>query len=268
MPSPSRAGIPAPKRRATPIVDLRVVALFLLLLTPSAWAQSGLDTVALAAVDTLRLPSAGLRGIAFRESTVYLLMTSNRGLEVADSTTTAAILRWDPRSGSADTLSAEPRSFDAGLTFDGTGLWAGGYRVGGAEVLYRVELSGALSATLPAAGYHPGGLVWDDEYLWQVDADARQIARIEPEEGKVSRRFDTEAWFPTGLAYDGYHFWNHDAATGNVYRVRAYNGRVDGKVDPNVLYRPGEYLNLGWDGRHLWAASATDDRIVRFEVLR
>lgn len=231
-------------------------------------AQDGLPSVALVAVDTLSLPSTGLRGIAFQDTTAFLLMTSNTGLSIADSTTTAAILRWDREAGTLDTLSVEPGSFDSGLTYDGEGLWAGGYRMGGAEALYRIEMNGSLSATLPAAGYHPSGLVWDDEYLWQVDGDARQIARVEPEEGKVSRRYPTEAWFPTGLAYDGYHFWNHDAATGNIYRVRAYNGRADGKVDPEILNRPGEYLTLGWDGRLLWVASASDDRIVRYAVLR
>lgn len=264
---------PNGRRPRTPELRLLVAAVVVAcglaaLVRSDVRAQEGLPDVALVAVDTLSLPSAGLRGIAFQDSTVFLLMTSNLRLSVADSSVTAAILRWDREAGTIDTLSAEPGSFDSGLAYDGAGLWAGGYRVGGAEALYRIEMDGSLSATLPAAGYHPCGLVWDDEYLWQVDADARQIARIEPEEGKLSRRFPTEAWYPTGLAYDGFHFWNHDASTGNVYRVRAYNGRVDGKVDPEILNRPGEYVTLGWDGRMLWAAAATDDRIVRFAVLR
>lgn len=247
--------------------------LFVLLLTvflarPDARAQDALESVSLVEVDAFELPSTGLRGIAFRGSTVFVLMTSNTGLAVADSAVQASILRWDPQTGAVDTVSSEPGAFDTGLTHDGTGLWAGGYRIGGDEALYRIETNGRLTATLPAAGYHPCGLVWDDEYLWQVDGDARQIARIEPEEGKVSRRFPTEAYYPTGLAYDGYHFWNADAATGRVLRIRAYNGRVDGVVDTEILYRPGEYLTLGWDGRHLWVAAASDRRIVRYEVLR
>ena len=265
---PARSTPSVDRAVTSPVAVLLVAMLAIVLAAPVARAQAGLETVSIVPVDTLSLPSTGLRGIAFRDSTVFLLMTSNTGLSVADSTVDAAILEWDREAGTIDTLSAEPGAFDSGLTYDGEGLWAGGYRVGGAEALYRVEMDGTLSATLPAAGYHPCGLVWDDEYLWQVDGDARQIARIEPEEGKVSRRVPTEAFYPTGLAYDGYHFWNADAATGRVIRVRAYNGRADGVVDTEVLSRPGEYLTLGWDGRMLWAAAATDRVIVRYAVLR
>ena len=261
----------APETSRGPTVRIALaVAIALLVAVPvSVAAQDDLPVVNAVAVDTLSLPSAGLRGLAFEDSTVFMLMASNTGISVTDSTVAAAILRWDRETGRVDTLSREPDSFDTGLAFDGEGLWAGGYRVGGAEALYRIELEdGSLSATIPAAGYHPAGLVWDDEYLWQIDADARQIARIEPEEGKVSRRFDTEAFFPTGLAYDGYHFWNADAATGRVIRVRAYNGRADGVVDPSVLYRPDEYLTLGWDGQFLWTAAASDSVVIRYEILR
>jgi len=250
-------------------VLLFVVGLLAAVAPEPSVAQDDLPVVNAVVVDTLSLPSAGLRGLAFRDSTVFMLMASNQGISVPDSVGEAAILRWDRETGTVDTLSREPDSFDTGLAFDGEGLWAGGYRVGGAEALYRIEREdGSLSATIPAAGYHPAGLAWDEEYLWQVDADARQIARIEPEEGKVSRRFPTEAFFPTGLAYDGYHFWNADAATGRVIRVRAYNGRADGVIDPSVLYRPDEYLTLGWDGQLLWTAAASDSVVIRYEILR
>ena len=240
------------------------------LLVPGvARSQDELPVINAVPVDTLRLPSTGLRGLAFQDTTAFLLMTSHTGLSVPDGVIDATILRWDRARGTLDTISNEPAAFDTGLAYDGESLWAGGYRVGGDEALYRVDVrSGRLVATLPASGYHPGGLIWDDEYLWQIDSDARQIARIEVEEGKVSRRHPTEAFFPTGLAYDGYHLWNADAATGRVTRIRAYNGRADGVIDPQVLYRPGEYLTLGWDGRLLWVASASDAYVVRYAILR
>lgn len=230
---------------------------------------AALPTMTLVPVDTLRLPSAGLRGIAFRDSTVWLLMSSNVGLSIPESDYRASILQSGSSLSAFDTLLTEPGAFEAGLAFDGERLIAGGNGVGGEESLYVIERGrAAIVSTLPAAGFHPGGLVYDQSYLWQVDADARQFARIEPEEGKISRRFSAPAFYPTGLAHDGFYFWNADASTGRIYRVRAHNGRADAVVDTASFSKPGAFVTLGWDGRRLWAASAAESVVVRYAIPR
>ena len=228
-----------------------------------------LPGLTLVPVDTLRLPSTGLRGIAFRDSTVWLLMSSNEGLSIPEDDYRASILQTGISLGAHDTLLTERGAFETGLAFDGERLIAGGNGVGGQESLYVIERARPrIVSTLPAAGYHPGGLVFDKSYLWQVDADARQLARIEPESGKVSRRLSSPAFYPTGLAHDGFYFWNADASTGRIYRVRAHNGRADAVVDAASFSRPGEFVTLGWDGRRLWVASATDGFVVRYAIPR
>lgn len=248
-----------------------VAALFALTAPGGSPAQelTALPTLTLVPVDSLRLPSPGLRGIAFRDSTVWLLMSSNQGLSIPETDYRASILETGISLGAHDTLLTEPGAFEAGLAFDGERLIAGGNGVGGQEALYVIDRPSAkIVSTLPAAGYHPGGLVFDKSYLWQVDADARQLARIEPEEGKVSRRFAAPGFYPTGLAHDGFYFWNADAATGRIYRIRAHNGRADAVVDAAAFSRPGDFVTLGWDGRRLWAASAADSFVVRYAIPR
>ena len=265
----------SPGRWIVPVLLLALLPALLPVRLPAVGAPSvraqeltELPTLALVPVDTLRLPSPGLRGLAFDGERAWLLMSSNLGLSVPDSNYRAAILRFDPATGAADTFATEPGAYEAGLALGPEFVWAGGNGVGGQESLYSIDPStGEIVATLPAAGYHPGGLVWDEEYLWQVDADARQFARIETEEGKVSRRVATPGFYPTGLAYDGFHFWNADASTGRIYRVRAYNGRVDGVVDAEVFERPGTFMTLGFDGSLLWTAAADDSVVVRYEIL-
>lgn len=228
-----------------------------------------LPTLSLVPVDTLRLPARGVRGIAFRDSTAFLLVSSNTGLSIPEAEYEASIVALDLPSGRVETVLTERRAFEAGLTFDGDRLIAGGNGVGGQEALYVIDRTRwAIVATLPASGYHPAGLVADKAHLWQVDADARQFARIETEEGQISRRYTAPGFYPTGLAHDGFHLWNADAATGRIYRIRAHNGRADAVVAAESFLRPGEFVTLGWDGRRLWAVSAADDYAVRYSVPR
>lgn len=233
----------------------------------SAQDHSRLARITMSPLDTIPLPSAGLRGLAFGPGPAWLLMSSNTGLSAPDSAFEGTVLRFDPETAAADTLVRESSSFDTGLAYDGEFLWAGGCLIGQPAALYQIDPgSGEVPLTLPAMGFHPGGLVWDEEYLWQVDADARRLFRVEREEGKVSRRVSSPSFYPTGLAYDGFHFWSADAATGRIYRMRGFNGRVDAVVSDDVYLRTGDFITLGWDGSALWVAGAADTFAVRYVI--
>ncbi len=226
-----------------------------------------LPRLVISPVDTVRLPSPGLRGLAFDEGGAWFLMSTHRGLSAPDSAFTATLLRWDSSTGSADTLLTEEASFETGLAYDGEFLWAAGSLLGQPSLIYQIDPATAeIPLTLPTRGHHPGGLVFDDEYLWQVDADARKFFRLEREEGKVSRRVSSPSFYPTGLAYDGYHFWNADASTGRIYRLRGFNGRIDGVVSEDIYLRPGEFTTLGFDGEALWIATSTDSVAIRYAI--
>lgn len=237
---------------------------------PSSAAQdhSRLARITMSPLDTIPLPSPGLRGLAFQgERRAWLLMSSNFGLSAPESSFTGSVLSLDLKRGVVDTLVRELSSFDTGLAYDGEFLWAGGCLLGQPAALYQIDpQTGKVPLTLPAMGFHPGGLVWDEEHLWQVDADARRIFRIDREEGKVSRRVSSPSFYPTGLAYDGFHFWSADASTGRIYRMRGFNGRVDAVVSEEVYLRTGDFVTLGWDGAALWVAAATDTFAVRYVI--
>lgn len=272
---------PRPTALAPPRVERRpgLLALLCLGFLVASWSliaadepsvaqdHSRLARLTMSPLDTIPLPSAGLRGLAFDRGRTWLLMSSNHGLSSPDSTFMGAVLRFDRKTGEADTLARELSSFDTGLTYDGEFLWAGGCLLGQPAALYQIDPgNGRVPLTLPAMGYHPGGLVWDGEYLWQVDADARKLFRIDNEEGKVSRRVSSPSFYPTGLAYDGFHFWSADAATGRIYRMRGFNGRVDAVVSEEVYSHTGDFVTLGWDGAALWVAAADEPFAVRYVI--
>jgi hypothetical protein len=234
-----------------------------------ASAQDPLDlpVIGVAVVDTLRVDATGIRGIAVSSSGVWILSSEHTGKGVAEDSYMSSILSWDPSTGAVETLISERDSFSTGLAFDGEALWAGGNRVGGLEAIYRIELNGTVTdETLPSSGYHAGGLAWADEYLWQVDSTARQISRIETEEGKLSRRLQPPGFFPTGVAHDGASLYCADAATGLVHRMRARSGRANGVLDPDVMRFTGEFVSMVYDGAFLWVVRDTDDFVVRYQL--
>jgi len=252
------------------LIYLVTPLLVLLFGTPPATAQDPLSLPVIGAVvvDTLRVDATGIRGIAISDSGVWIITSDHTGRGVADSSYVSEILSWDPATGAVQTLVQERDSFSTGLAFDGEALWAGGNRVGGLEAIYRIGLDGRVEAeTIPSSGYHPGGLAWAEDYLWQVDSTARQISRIETEEGKLSRRLQPPGFFPTGLAHDGANLYCADAATGMVYRIRARSGRADGVLDPEVLRFTGEVVSMVYDRGLLWVVRDTDDFVVRYQLL-
>jgi len=252
------------------LLCLATVTLAGLFCTQPARTQDPLNLPVIGAVvvDTLRVDATGIRGIAISNSGVWIITSEHTGRTVADSSYVSAILSWDPSSGAVDTLIRERDSFSTGLAFDGEALWAGGNRVGGLEAIYRIELDGQVAdETIPSSGYHPGGLAWADEYLWQVDSTARQISRIETEEGKLSRRLQPPGFYPTGVAHDGNSLYCADASTGLVHRMRTRSGRADGVLDPEIVRFTGEFVSMVHDGAWLWVARDTDDFVVRYQLI-
>ena len=250
---------------------LLVAAAACLAIAPPLRAQDPLSLPVIGAVvvDTLRVDATGVRGIAISDRGVWLVVSEHTGRSVADSSYTSAILSWDPATGAVDTLARERDSYSTGLAFDGESLWVGGNIVGGFEAIYEVDLSGSLAdSTLPASGYHPGGLAWAEDYLWQVDSSARQISRIETEEGKLSRRLQPPGFYPTGIAHDGRYLYCADASTGLVHRMLARSGRADGVLDPDTVRFTGDFVSLAHDGAYLWTIRDGDNFVVRYQLLR
>ena len=115
-----------------------------------------LPGLTLVPVDTLRLPSTGLRGIAFRDSTVWLLMSSNEGLSIPEDDYRASILQTGISLGAHDTLLTERGAFETGLAFDGERLIAGGNGVSFGD---GVRCCGLSVVRLQIAAASPDGVV-------------------------------------------------------------------------------------------------------------
>jgi sugar lactone lactonase YvrE len=257
-------------RRAAGPILLVALATAAAVETPRAAVDlSELPSVSAVVTDSVALPFDGVRGLVWVDRRLHVVVTEQKGLSAPDSSFSASLLVFDPRSGDVRALANERDAYGAGLAYDGTSLWSGGSLLGEREGLYRIfPGTGDIEEVLPAPGFHPAGLAWDGSYLWQVDADARKLFRIEIEEGKVSRKVPSPGFYPTGLAYDGFHFWCADATTGRLYRLRGYNGQADAVVVQEAYYRPGEYVSLTWDGSALWAVGSDDSLAVRLEMLR
>ena len=251
-------------------VLLAVVGPALILSAAGVRAQDPLSLPVIGAVvvDTLQVDATGIRGIAVSRGAIWILTSEHTGRAMPNESYSSAILSWDPATGAVATILSERDSFGTGLAYDGEALWVGGNPVGGFEAIYRVDpATRAVDRTIPSSGYHPGGLAWANDYLWQVDSAARQISRIETEEGKLSRRLQPPGFYPTGVAHDGKSLYCADAATGLIYRVRARSGRADGVLDPDVLRFTGDFVTLVWDRAYLWVVRDTDDFVVRYQIL-
>jgi sugar lactone lactonase YvrE len=248
-----------------------LLSLLLLLVLTAPGSARDLDALPeLEAVETVRipLPTDGVRGLLFQGGRLILLATENRGLSAPDTSYVVRLLRLDPDDGTVETLAVEQDGYESGLASDGEAWWSSGSLLGSHAGIYRISPGdGSVLETLPSPGHHPAGLAWDGSWLWQVDADARKLMRLEVEEGKVSRKVPSPAFYPTGLAYDGYHFWNADATTGRIYRLKGFNGEVDAVVSASAFHRPGAYVSLTHRDGGLWAVAAEDSVAVRLEIL-
>ncbi len=253
---------------------MRTLVSIFLILAAHASVAAAADLASLPRLDAARttsvaLPQTGVRGIQVSGGQLRLLATQNTSLGAPEETYRASILIVDANSGDSRTLSTEIDSYESGLAMAGGFLWSGGSLLGTREGLYQIRPSdGQVVNTLPGSGVHPGGLAYDGDYMWQVDANARKMFRIDLEDGKISRKVPTPAFYPTGLAFDGRSFWCADASTGRLYRMKAGNGEADGVVRQEAFYYPGEFVSVAFDGGALWVVSASEATAHRIEILR
>jgi hypothetical protein len=245
----------------------RALAILLVLALPVAAAR--LPQIEASQSTRVRLPQPGVRGLVWQGGQLLLLYGDSNGLSGPEASYRASLVRLDPQTGSSQTLRQESGAFETTLAMDREAMWSCGSQVGQAPQLYKLDRSsGAVLATFPLPGHHPGGLAFDGSYLWLADADARKLFRLDVESAKVSRKLPSPGFYPTGLAFDGSNFWAADAASGRIYRLRASNAKADGVLSPEAFPCAGRFVALTWDGQGLWAAASDDSFAVRLELAR
>jgi PKD repeat protein len=188
---------------------------------------------------------------------------------------------------------AAPGYDPAGLTYDGSHLWASDWKTG---LIYRVrpidgyvvasfEAPGAplapLSADSEPAGIvpvlnpaAPGGLAWGDGALWIACLDDGKIYKVNPflppsDPNHILAELENGAFDPFALAYGGGFLWVSDLGTGLIHQVNPYTGVVVSSIDapgvaPHsvravdaqgiVLVAP---MGLAWDNGFLWVATGS-----------
>jgi streptogramin lyase len=247
----------------------RAAALLLAGLLALSAPAARLPQIDATATSRVRLPQPGVRGLVWQGGQLLLLYGAGTGLSGPQASYRASLIRLDPATGQSQTLRQESGAFETALVLDREAMWSCGSQLGQAPQLYKLDRSsGAVLATFPLPGHHPGGLAFDGSYLWLADADARKLFRLDVEAAKVSRKLPSPGFYPTGLAFDGSNFWAADAASGRIYRLRASNARADGVLDPRAFACAGRFVALTWDGQALWAAASDDSFAVRLELGR
>jgi len=120
-----------------------------------------------------------------------------------------------------------PRSEPCGITFDGTRVWV----CTGDYIIFKAAMAGSdlnmieefkKKKTLLKA------LTWIKESgkaaLWGCRDGKSEICRIDPESGKIYKRFASPASDPVGIAWDGKALWIADGKTGKLFKVSPPGG--------------------------------------------
>jgi PKD repeat protein len=188
---------------------------------------------------------------------------------------------------------AAPGYDPAGLTYDGSHLWASDWKSG---LIYRVRpLDGHVVASFEAPGASlaplsadsspagivpvlnpaaPGGLAWGDGALWIACLDDGKIYKVNPylspsDPNHILAELENGAFDPFALAYGGGFLWVSDLGTGLIHQVNPYTGVVVSSIDaPGVAPHSVRSLDprgillvapmgLAWDNGFLWVATGS-----------
>jgi len=124
------------------------------------------------------------------------------------------------------------------------------------DLIFKLNLTGAIVASFPSPGPDPRGLTWDGEYLWNADATYQTIYKLNLTGGVVAS-FRSPGSSPVGLAWDGTYLWTADSSMVEIHKIDPLSGSVV------QSFRSPDYdpYGLTWDGTYLWIATRSLDTI-------
>lgn len=174
----------------------------------------------------------------------------------------------DPADGTV--LSTLPSPYDQnhitfganhGVAWDGSGFWVAGDF--GKDFLYKVDLSGAFTDTIPTPTDAVGGLGWNGTHLLVTTYFPNATAGIlvvDPADGSiVGSTIPTQGAQPFGIVYDGGSgtLWNgmddNDGDAERIYNLNAISGAVISDFETPAQSPKGIALGDGY----MWVVANT-----------
>ena len=108
-----------------------------------------------------------------------------------------------------------------GLVWDGKRLWASDCN---SNLIYNFShISGSVYESFETPGDLSIGLSWDNNILYSIDNETKEIYKIDPKTGKIMsfHSLGTVSEI-TGITYDGRNLWLNDLESHSIYQYR-YN---------------------------------------------
>ena len=127
------------------------------------------------------------------------------------------------------------------------------------NLIYKVDSSsGGIFDVISTPISSYGGLAWDGEYLWNAGENDGKIYQIDPSDGTIKHSINSPGPDTNGLAFWGDYLWISDYYTRKIYLMRISNEEVIREFNG-----PGQYglHGLAWDGEFLWCAKADPGEI-------
>ncbi|MGB2959483.1 MAG: T9SS type A sorting domain-containing protein [Bacteroidota bacterium] len=172
--------------------------------------------------------------------------------------------KLDPIHGTVlDQIAVPEASRTTGLAWDGSAFWI---TDAGADVINKVDLSGAILMTFDAPSSGSVGLACDGAYLWDVDWVSDELHKIDPADGSVLLTLPAPDSRPAGTAWDGQHIWINGRSNATTYKIDP----SDGAVIDSFATPPGPGANNGhgtaFDGQYLWIVNSDVQQLYQIDI--
>ena len=105
---------------------------------------------------------------------------------------------------------------------------------------------GTILASFDSPGSSPTGLTFDGTYLWNADASANKIYKLDLS-GTIIDSFDSPGSSPKGLAFDGTYLWVADDSDDKIYKWVTQGVNIGSSVSQTftIISNGDENLAIG-----------------------
>lgn len=108
----------------------------------------------------------------------------------------------------------------------------------------------------------PTGLCFDGSFLWVSDLATTKIAKINPENGKILKIYDSPSFNINALASDGKLLWTLDSKEKMVFAFDPQTNLVLKTLQLDVDDPQG----IGFDGKDVWISDGGSQKIVKIDT--
>jgi hypothetical protein len=153
-----------------------------------------------------------------------------------------------------------------GLAWDGSAIWYSG--ISAVDLgIFRMNLSGQTTKTLPSPCLEPLDLCWNGHGLGVIAAwsdsgrDTGDRVYLLDTSGTVQDTIHLHSDISTGLDWDGYFYWGSNATDGYICQFDNSGNVIMSFSSPTPFPR-----GLAWDGQYLWIADPETQRIIKVDT--